>query len=256
MSGGGGRKGRRGHGGGGHGSSERWLISYADFITLLLVFFIVLYSMSKIDQNKYDALKAALASSMTVVNLKGANGQADPSVLNGTQGVLPAMDALIQLEQVEFEKMKEDIQKVAEEEGVEEEVQTTLDREGLTVSISNAGFFEAGEAVLRGEMVQTLDRLARMFKAQEHDLRIEGHTDNIPIRTAQYPSNWELSACRATALVRFLIERHGYDPRRLSALGYGEYDPKVANDTEAHRAENRRVDIVVLRRDAPATRDR
>ena len=255
MSGGGGRRGRGGHGGGGHGSSERWLIRYADFITLLLVFFIVLYSMSKIDQNKYDALKAALASSMTVVNLKGASGQSDPSVLSGTQGVLPAMDALIQLEQTEFEKMKEDIEQVAEEEGLEGEIETKLDQEGLTVSISNAGFFEAGEALLRPEMVESLDRLARMFKAQEHELRIEGHTDNLPIRTERYPSNWELSACRATAIVRFLIERHAYDPRRLSALGYGEYDPKVANDSEAHRAQNRRVDIVVLRRNAPGNRD-
>jgi chemotaxis protein MotB len=255
MSGGGGRRGRGGHGGGGHGSSERWLISYADFITLLLVFFIVLYSMSKIDQNKYDALKAALASSMTVVNLKGASGQSDPSVLSGTQGVLPAMDSLIQLEQTEFEKMKEDIEQVAEEEGLEGDIETKLDREGLTVSISNAGFFEPGEALLRTEMIESLDRLARMFKAQEHDLRIEGHTDNLPIRTERYPSNWELSACRATAIVRFLIERHGYDPRRLSALGFGEYDPKVANDSEAHRAQNRRVDIVVLRRNAPGARD-
>lgn len=239
-----GRRGRGGHGGGGgHASSERWLLTYADLITLLLVFFVVMYSMSQVNQKKYDQLKKSLAASMTVIG-KGGN---DPTIIEGGQGVLPQAETIIAPEQLELERIARDVKAMAKEAGLEGQVETTMDKQGLVVSISNAGFFEPGEATLRGDVIPALDRIARMIKASDHDLRIEGHTDNIPISTPKYPSNWELSAVRATTIVRFLVERHSFVPRRLSAAGYGEYYPKVPNDTEVHRAQNRRVDIVVLR---------
>ncbi len=245
----GGRRGRGHHGGGGHSSGERWLITYADLITLLLVFFVVMYAMSQVDKAKYEKLKDSLSKSMTVV---GAGGR-DDTIIQGGAGVLPQENVILAPEQLEFERIAKDVEQMAKEAGLEGQVETTLDKQGLVVSISNAGFFEPGEATLRGEVVPTLDRIARMLKAADHDLRIEGHTDNIPISTPKYPSNWELSAVRATTIVRFLVERHSLAPRRLSAAGYGEYYPKVPNDTEAHRAQNRRVDIVVLRNaQAPA----
>lgn len=238
-----GRRGRGGHGGGGHASSERWLLTYADLITLLLVFFVVMYSMSQVDKAKYEQLKKALSNSMTVV---GAGGR-DDTIIQGGTGVLPQENVVIAPEQLEFERIAKDVKEMAKQAGLEDQIETTMDKQGLVVSISNAGFFEPGEASLRLEVIPTLDRIARMLKSADHDLRIEGHTDNIPISTPKYPSNWELSAVRATTIVRFLVERHSLPPRRLSAAGYGEYYPKVPNDTEAHRAQNRRVDIVVLR---------
>lgn len=250
-----GRRGRGGHGGGGHASSERWLLTYADLITLLLVFFVVMYAMSQVDKAKYEKLKQSLSASMTVV---GAGGR-DATIIQGGNGVLPQENTIIAPEQLELERIAKDVKRMAKEAGLEDQVETTLDKQGLVVSISNAGFFEPGEATLRGEVVPTLDRIARMLKSSDHALRVEGHTDNIPISTPKYPSNWELSAVRATTIVRFLVERHSFEPRRLSAAGYGEYYPKVPNDTEAHRAQNRRVDIVVLRSEqvqTPPTGDR
>ncbi|MNX74372.1 Motility protein B [compost metagenome] len=247
-----GRRGRGNHSGGGHGgaSSERWLLTYADLITLLLVFFVVLYALSQVDLAKYEKLKESLSKSMgassALIDLKGA-GHRENTLLDGGKGVLPHEEVIVMPEQLELERLSKDVEQMAAEAGLAEELETTLTPEGLVVSISNAGFFMSGDAGLRPKAVPTLDRIARMLKTSGHTLRIEGHTDNTPISTARYPSNWELSAVRATNLVRFLIERHSYDPRRLSAAGYGEYYPKVPNDTEAHRAQNRRVDIVVLR---------
>lgn len=238
----GGRRGR-GHGGGGHSSSERWLLTYADLITLLLVFFVVMFAMSQVDKAKYEKLKESLSTSMTVV---GAGGR-DVTMIQGGTGVLPQENVIVAPEQLELERIARDVKEMAKEAGLEGQVETTMDKQGLVVSISNAGFFEPGEATLKGTVIPTLDRIARMLKAADHDLRVEGHTDNIPISTAKYPSNWELSAVRATSIVRFLVERHSLAPRRLSAAGYGEYYPKVPNDSEAHRAQNRRVDIVILR---------
>ncbi|HEY9899733.1 MAG TPA: flagellar motor protein MotB [Pantanalinema sp.] len=251
-----GRRARRAHGGGGHGggSSERWLLTYADLITLLLVFFVVLYALSQVDVAKYEKLKESLNKSMgansTVIDLKGA-GHRENTLLDGGKGVLPHEQLIVPPEQLELERLSTEVEQMAEEAGLADELEATVTSEGLVVSISNAGFFMPGDAGLRPKAVPTLDRIARMLRTFDHTMRIEGHTDNTPISTARYPSNWELSASRATNLVRFLIERHSYEPRRLSAAGYGEYYPKVPNDTEAHRAQNRRVDIVVLRAAQP-----
>lgn len=236
---------RGGHGGGGHSSSERWLLTYADLITLLLVFFVVLYALSQVDKAKYEKLKQSLSQSMSVIKMDGS-GHREDTVIDGNPGVLTGGMAILP-EQLELEQMAKDVQEMAKQEDLSDMVETTVDKQGLVVSISNAGFFESGEANLRREAVPLLDKIARMLRSHPQKLRIDGYTDNTPISTARYPSNWELSAVRATTLVRFLIERHSFDPRRLSAAGYGEYYPKVANDTEAHRAENRRVDIVMLR---------
>lgn len=245
-----GRRGRGGHGGGGHGSSERWLITYADLITLLLVFFVVLYALSQVDKAKYEKLKQSLSSSMSVVDMKGTNGSR-PSVTDGNLGVLTGGTAVIMPEQLELESMEKDVQEMAKAEELSDMVETKLDKEGMVISISSAGFFQSGESLLTPEAIPMLDKIAQMLARHPQRVRIEGHTDNIPIATARFASNWELSAMRATTIVRFLIERHRLDPRRLTAAGYGEYYPKVANDTEAHRAANRRVEIVILR-DQPA----
>lgn len=250
------RRGRGSHGGGhGGSSSERWLLTYADLITLLLVFFVVLYALSQVDVAKYEKLKESLNKSMgansAMIDLKGS-GHREDTLLDGGKGVLPQEQVIVPPEQLELERLSQEVERMAEEAGLADELEATVTAEGMVVSISNAGFYQAGDAALRAGAVPTLDRIARMLKTFDHTMRIEGHTDNTPISTARYPSNWELSAVRATNLVRFLIERHSYDPRRLSAAGYGEYYPKVPNDTEAHRAQNRRVDIVVLRATQPS----
>ena len=245
----GGRRGRGGHGGG-HASSERWLLTYADLITLLLVFFVVLYALSQVDKAKYQALKASLSRSFNVVNMKGQGHRLD-TVMDGGTGVLTQPNPVQVLEESEMQDISKSIQQMAKKEHLENDIHTTIDSQGLTISISNASFFNPGEATIQPSAIPALDSIGVMLKSFDHAIRVEGHTDNTPISTPRFPSNWELSAARACSIVRFLIDRHGLDPHRLYAAGYGEYYPKVPNDTEAHRAENRRVDIVVLRSAQP-----
>jgi chemotaxis protein MotB len=118
--------------------------------------------------------------------------------------------------------------------------------EGLVISLREFGFFDSGSAALKPSALPALDRIASILAVRTCPLRIEGHTDNIPIHTAQMPSNWELSAARSTELVRLLIVQYRFSPARLSAAGYAEYHPIASNDTPQGRAQNRRVDIVIL----------
>ncbi len=120
------------------------------------------------------------------------------------------------------------------------------EREGFVISLREFGFFDSGSSTLRSSALPALDRIASILAVRTCRLRIEGHTDNIPIHTVQMASNWELSTARATELIRLLIVRYRFSPERLSAAGYAEYHPIASNDTEQGRAQNRRVDVVVL----------
>jgi chemotaxis protein MotB len=126
-------------------------------------------------------------------------------------------------------------------------VQFVVDERGLTVRFLNSVLFDLGSATLRPEALGMLDAVGMALKNTTHYIRVEGHADNLPINTVQFPSNWELSASRSIAVTRYLINKHGADPRRLSSLGYGEFRPLYPNDSDENRARNRRVDIVVLR---------
>jgi chemotaxis protein MotB len=126
-------------------------------------------------------------------------------------------------------------------------VELTSRREGLVISLREIGFFESGSATLRGSSQDAIDRLATILKDREEELRIEGHTDNVPIHNAQFQSNWELSTGRATELIKMFISRYQFSPARLAAAGYAEYHPVDSNSTPEGKAHNRRVDIVVLK---------
>lgn len=238
------RRGR--HGAGGQSSSERWLITYADLITLLLVFFVIMYALSQVDKAKYEELKKSLQTSIRYVPIEGA-GKTPHVIGDGGENDTVVPMPFLRPDQLALVQLEKQIASLAREEGLDQEITTRMEERGLVVSISNTAVFGQGEAALRPEVVSVMDRVARVLSTDPHYLRIEGHTDNTPIRTLRYPSNWELSAVRATTLVRFLVERHDFPPTRLSAAGYGEYYPRVQNTTEANRALNRRVDIVVLR---------
>jgi chemotaxis protein MotB len=238
------RRGR--HGGGGHSSSERWLITYADLITLLLVFFVIMYALSQVDKAKYEELKKSLSTSINYVPIEGS-GKTEHVIGDGGENDTVVPMPFMQAEQLALTKLETQIDALAKEAGLDREITTRIEPRGLVVAISDRTFFAKGDAELRPEIVPLMDRVARVLKADPHYVRIEGHTDDTPIRTVRFPSNWELSAVRATTLVRFMVERHSFPPTRLSAAGYGEYYPRVRNTTEANRALNRRVDIVVLR---------
>lgn len=218
-----------------HENLERWLLTYADLITLLLAFFIVMYSMSKVDAKKFGRMREALSGALkggTVAIKKGDQIGA----LAGT-GVLSVGN---------LKSLGENIKKGSEGIGEGKLVSVEVSERGLVIHIMESALFKSGSASLEPRAQAILDMIALQIKDMPNHIRIEGHTDNRPINTSKYPSNWELSSDRATQVVRYLTDHHDLDPKRISALGFGEYRPMAANDSDEDRAKNRRVDIVVL----------
>jgi chemotaxis protein MotB len=171
-----------------------------------------------------------------------------PTVIQQPDVVVPQADTN------EWQQMLYELQQIRvalSEEGLQEEVQLTLEKEGVSIQISTPMLFEPAEAELRAPSTQLLDRLSVALQKLDTEIRVEGHTDNVPINSEQFPSNWELSSARATAVLKYLIDR-GLPPERLAAVGYGEFRPIDTNETEAGRHRNRRVEIFVRRTDGLA----
>jgi chemotaxis protein MotB len=249
-----------------HVNHDRWLVSYADFITLLFAFFVVLYSSSQVDQRKAGHLAQAIQvafqelgvfnASNTKVPLRDADAMpfekaqvventqltADLSKLvNPMKGILTGA-----AETQSLHDAQDAIQKALHPEIEQDEVSMSLRPEGLTISLKEIGFFDSGAATIRPDSLDAISRLVTVLKERPENLRIEGHTDNVPIHNSHFASNWELSAARATEMIRLLITQYGFDPSRLSAAGFAEFHPIAPNSTLAGRGQNRRVDIVVL----------
>lgn len=237
------RRGGGGGGGGGHdgGGMMRWLLTYADLITLLMVFFVVLYAMSKADTAKFNALKSSLA---VALKTDGAGSH----IVFDHQGSTP-LEQVMPKESTakETEDFQEIIRKIQASVQDQRLVGFIVDERGLTVRFLDSVLFDLGRAELRTDSYSLLDAVGAALKNNTRYLRVEGHADNLPINTLQFPSNWELSSARSIAVTRYMIEKHGMDPRRMSSLGYGEFRPLYPNTSEDNRAKNRRVDIVVLR---------
>ena len=216
-----------------HSNHERWLLTYADLITLLLAFFIVLYSMSRLDARKFgrmaDAFNGVLRGGQAVLQPAGVN----------TQG-----SSLLDLG--ELRSLEQQIQDKVVTEQLQDKIETLQDERGLVIRVLESAAYDAGSADLKPQMHSILNVLAGELRSMDNHLRVEGHTDDRPINTARFPSNWELSTTRATGVVRYLVEEMKVDPSRVSALGYGEYRPVASNDEPEGRARNRRVDLIVL----------
>jgi len=251
-----------------HSNHERWLISYADFITLLFAFFVVMYATSKADQQKQAQAAASINSAFRSLGLfqsavpakatqpSGAASEDAPAIpMNVVMG--DEMLASPEVQQ-DFERIKRNLEGLLSNQIAKHVVALRIGREGLIISLREAGFYESGAAAPQAVSIATLGEIAEALRATPYDVRIEGHTDNIPIHTEQFDSNWELSTARATRLARIFIVGHQFAPVRLSASGYAEYHPATTNASAEGRAQNRRVDIIVLPRvttpQAPAVR--
>jgi len=249
-----------------HVSHERWLVSYADFITLLFAFFVVLYSSSQVDKRKVGRLALAIQVAFqelgvfetsntkiplsntepmpftTVQAVENARRSGDMQrFVQPTKGVLAVSASSGSLKDIQ-----EALEKVLAPEIRDRTVSVQARKEGVVVSLREVGFYDSGAATIRPSAMDAVDRLAAVVANRSENLRIEGHTDNVPIHTAQFPSNWELSSTRATKLVQVFIDRYHVMPGRLSAAGYAEYHPVDDNSSATGRARNRRVDIVIL----------
>jgi chemotaxis protein MotB len=249
-----------------HVNHERWLVSYADFITLLFAFFVVLYSASQVDKRKVGKLALAIQVAFQQMgvfpssNTKLPLSQSEPMPFQDVQvieNVVRSQDLqrFVQPQNGtlsnavlpgEIRDIQSEIEKALAPEIRGHVVNLNMRREGLVISLREMGFFESGSAAVRRSSEDAVERLAGVLKGRTEMLRIEGHTDNVPIHNSQFHSNWELSTARAMELIRVFVVQYKMEPWRLAAAGYAEYHPIDSNQTAEGRGHNRRVDIVVL----------
>lgn len=255
-------------------NADRWLLTYSDLITLLMVFFVVLYSMSQIDANKFKAVANSLSvalgggaaakidvgaspsgpSLFDTGNPQSHNPQTGPSnELNKTVNANNAGQANPQgqgnsdAENMTIEEIKAKLDKFAADNKIQTQLVSSIEERGLVISIQETLLFESGSAEVTPRAREILDKITTVLASAPNYIKVEGHTDNLPINTNQFPSNWELSVLRATHVLHIMAAPGTISPDRLSAAGYGEYRPLASNSTEAGRARNRRVDLVILR---------
>jgi len=244
-----------------HENHERWLVSYADFITLLFAFFVVMYAISSVNEGKYRVLSSALVSAFshpqrTVDPIQYGNPLRSPIIQHDS---IVKDDNVVSRVGVDHQIMpspKElaDMQKIADE--VEYNLKDLIDKDIIKVTRTNLGLeieiksnilFASGVAVLSSQAISPLKKIAAILSEAPNDINVEGYTDNVPINTPNFPSNWELSAARAASVVR-LFTQSGISASRLKAIGFAEHQPIADNATELGRSKNRRVAIMVLNR--------
>ena len=246
----------RGRKHGEHENHERWLVSYADFITLLFAFFVVMFASSQTDKSRAQQVSAAVREALE----NGGVAAAVTSVLGGTvedkgQGsaqrkgpggtqtgeaprsegktaeLLPALDRLTKMLEKEIQNGN---------------IKVSMEARGLVISMREAAFYDSGDDSVLANSFTTIERLTDVIKGVPNPIRLEGHTDSIPISNERFRSNWELSAARAIAMLDLLRDRFGMPASRMAVAGYADTIPLESNDTEAGRARNRRVDLVLL----------
>ena len=253
-------------------NGDRWLLTYSDLITLLMIFFVVLYSMSKVDAQRFAAVAESLNKALgggTPSKIELAVSQAGPSLFqtgtpsskttvpgngtdpNNTAYTKPGANANVgqgnsDTEKMSIDAIKAKLDKFAADNGIQATLVTTIEERGLVVSIQETLLFESGSADITVRARDILEKISTVLAVEPNQIKVEGHTDNLPINTANFPSNWELSVIRSTNVVHILLH-DGISPDRLSAAGYGEFRPISSNDTDAGRGKNRRIDLIILR---------
>jgi chemotaxis protein MotB len=239
-------------------SQDRWLVSYADFITLLFAFFVVLFATAKADQRKQAEFSQSINDAFRALGIfpdalrrpAGSN-----AAFTGTEkpalpmNIVMGEDVLAPAQvKADLDRIGRELQQTLSNEVAKHTVSIEMGNDGLVISLREAGFFASGSAITKPQTQEILRRISTAINRTPYNLRIEGHTDNVPIHNAQFDSNWELSTARATSIARLLLAMKTIRADRLSAAGYAEFHPVASNDTDEGRARNRRVDLVILPR--------
>ncbi len=226
---------------------ERWLVSYADFVTLLLAFFVTMYAVTRLDSEKLTVAQQSINRALNAPVFLG--GFPSEAGLNknpaGLSGDLVGATLVRTPPASQMEEVTKAVQGELQDKIDNGELKLLHTGKGLVLRLPEFLFFDSGQATIRPEARPLLDKLAKILQLIPNNIVIEGHTDNRPIHTPQFPSNWELSTARAAALVRYFIEEHHLDPARLAAAGYGEYHPVASNDDDQGRQANRRVELII-----------
>jgi len=251
-----------------HENEERWLVSFADMMTLLFCLFMVLFAISSVNTSKFESLQKALENAFSGKILSGGeavmeSGSAKPPEDPSAEPPLPSLTPLQALaetsiaktkseaakrEEQDFKALKRRIDALVKKEGLTGKVQTTIRKRGLVVELlTDNVFFDSGQAMLKPPAFRLLSQLGAVLRVEDqHPIVVEGHTDSQPISTSQYPSNWELSGARASAVVRTFIS-DGVSRGRISGALYGAENPTASNSTPQGRSRNRRVDVILTR---------
>ena len=242
-----------GHGGGGHeeehaGGDERWLVSYSDFITLLFVLFVVLYSISQVDVTKYkilaESMRAAFSAGGAVKvvssSISSSGGSSDPNS-EPDPIVIPGMPQ----KPPQSEDVANELSSMLSQMNIGQGVSVQTNIEGVLISLSESLVFYPGTANLYPQAYPVLDSIVTMLKTIDNDIRITGHTDNTPSSDPKYSNSFELSMGRAMVVAQYLMNA-GIDPTRITVSGRGEFDPIFSNDTEDHKAMNGRAEIAII----------
>ena len=238
---------------------ERWLVSYGDFITLLFAVFVTLYAMSQVDKKRVEEVAASYRQAFGVTT---GTPQGKMEVIPKTEPLpLPMIrpqsqnpprektdkrQTQVLAGRTEFRAILLTLEKYLIEQKAEDKVSVAITRRGLVISLKEAGCFDSGSAAIKPDAAELLNHLAEVLLPYSNPISFEGHTDNVPIRSPNFPTNWELSSARAISLGRYFIDQQGVSPERISVTGYGEHRPVADNTTEEGRRQNRRVDLVLL----------
>ncbi|MBS6501763.1 MAG: OmpA family protein [Clostridium sp.] len=221
---------------------ERWLLTYSDLITLLMIFFVVLYSASSVNESKYKQLATSMGDVFT-----GGSSVLGSAENSGSSSDEPGeLKPLVQTEEEKLRGIESQVNDIVKDLELEGSVTTSIEERGLIISFTDSVFFDSAKADIKEELKPKLISVSNILNKIDNYVRVEGHTDNLPISTSDYHSNWQLSSVRASNVVEFLISYGSISPSRLSAVGYSEYRPVADNATEEGRAKNRRVDILIL----------
>lgn len=230
---------------------ESWLIPYADILTLLLALFIVLFASSEVDKAKFQSIMDAFKSELTGTKIESEQsgltikeqGEKEKAAQEETvQDTQPSQSA----EDIELDNLKKQLEAYVVANGLEAMVSLQETRRGVEIALKDVLLFDSGKAILKESSYPTLDAFVNLFNTLPNPISIEGHTDDVPIGNAAYPSNWELSSARAVSVLHYFSSKN-IPNERMQFTGFGEFQPIYPNDSAEHRQENRRVNIVVLR---------
>lgn len=235
--------------------APEWLTTYSDMVTLLLTFFVLLFSMASVDSKKFQEVAFSLRSAF--MNISNGelfyynNGKDIISILDDNMPEDSEEENAVNNdkggsgENDQISEFKEQVEQLISEMDLSEYVQVVDNKNNLTLRMNSVILFDLGKADIKESGKEAIRKIAELMKQLDSEVIVQGHTDNLPIKTSLYPTNWELSTKRATNVVLFLINECSLDPTKLTATGNGEYKPIAPNDTEANRQKNRRIDIVI-----------
>ncbi|MBY0575234.1 MAG: flagellar motor protein MotD [Gallionellaceae bacterium] len=230
-----------------HDNHDRWLVSYADFVTLLFAFFVVMYSISSVNEGKYKTFSDSLSLAFATRPASTAPLQSQQEQM--LKALVDRRNARLGEQQIKIqERMKALTNNVGQvmlpmiNQGL---VSVSQSKRGVVIDISASSLFKTGDASLQPEVLDVLRQVAVVLSKEEQPIEVEGHTDDVPIKTAQFPSNWELSSARASSVARMLID-NGVQANRLAVVGLADNQPLLPNNSPENRAKNRRVTITIL----------